>query len=108
MRTALATALLLSASQLPAAAMTVRELNALDQGMTEIFLAGLGEGIFWANAAGSTLHQAAELYCPPKNLGLTGTQYVDIFRSHVRDNPQLRSEEVGLVMMMALRATFPC
>jgi hypothetical protein len=66
------------------------------------------DGLSWANAWWANRHHDSVLYCPPKNLALTGPQVLDILRRGVTDDPKLRKSAYGLAVLIALRRTFPC
>ena len=97
----------------PSFAVTYRALSSFPQQTRDIYIAGLGEGVFWSNAAAQS-HGDPGMYCPPLKLGITGNQYVKLLDDYVADKTHYRSDfsppdsEVGLLMILALTDAFPC
>lgn len=71
----------------------------------EMYLLGLANGFGWANAA---LEDGKKLYCKPDTTGLGDRQALDLLRRHVKANARLKDEQVGMVLLAALREKFPC
>jgi len=71
------------------------------------FIAGNANGLSWAN---TELRDRGlkPLYCQPPTLSITPDQDVQIMRDHIRRYPKLADFPAGVVMMIALQATFPC
>jgi hypothetical protein len=68
-------------------------------------------GFGWANAVLSD-GGGKPLYCVPPKVVLTGEQLIDILRRYIEE-PKTRphaigSQELGLVLLQALRDAFPC
>lgn len=51
-----------------------------------------------------------KVYCPPARLGLSGRNYIEILESYVSrsSDPAVRQEEMGLLLLFALKDVFPC
>jgi hypothetical protein len=75
------------------------------------YVLGVGDGLGWGSAGSKE-----ELFCPPPKLTLTLDNYINILNSHIRDLDRLWANEtekvdrrfIGLVLLEALRETFPC
>lgn len=81
----------------------------LDRGeiASKALLVGMVNGFLWANT--ELVHRGeAPLYCQPSKLTITIDQQVQIFQSYVRNNPDTRDYPPGLIMLQAMRLTFPC
>lgn len=71
------------------------------------YLRGLKEGIEWA-VSGSRFDKEQPPFCPPPNLAITAAQYRQILNDQIRRHPEQARHFAGLVMMDALKRTFPC
>ena len=72
-----------------------------------LYVNTVGETLGWANAVLSAQSQDP-LYCQPPRLTITDEQYMQILRSHVSAWPAMGAEPAPLVVLDALRDTFPC
>ena len=72
-----------------------------------LYIAGLGQGLFWANVKLASSGRAL-LYCEPGNLVLTTDQKVSILRSYTAKNSSYGVAPAGLVLLRALKDVFPC
>jgi hypothetical protein len=94
---------------LPARAeLTARELlTQYDDRIALAIVTGMGIGFSWYNG-GASVQFGQQLYCQPDKLSITPQQFLAILRRHVRENPRDEYAPVGLAMLSALEATFPC
>jgi hypothetical protein len=74
----------------------------------DIYLASLGDGIYWANV--SARESGHPIYCPPDALAITTEQYLALLTGFASapDMPPVKNEEVGMVLVFALKDAFPC
>lgn len=70
-------------------------------------LSMLETGISWANADLASSHRQL-IYCQPSKLAITGEQALDLMRREVNENSWLANFPIGLVLVAALKKTFPC
>jgi hypothetical protein len=75
--------------------------------LVEMYIYGLGDGFFWANAAAKATNNK-DLYCPPPNLIMNGKNYMDILNQEIEKGLYTKDTEVGLVLFLGLKNTFPC
>ncbi len=91
-------------------ALTYESMMERSQETRSIYIAGLGEGFSWANSA--AVVDDFRLYCQPNKLALNGRMYVQILDDFVarkeKTEPDIKQQEVGLLMYMALLDVFPC
>ena len=73
-----------------------------------MFMRGIGDGISGYNAAMSATDEDRRVYCPPPNVGIVDAQYVAIMSTFLAKYPNTRSQPVSLVLLFALKETFPC
>ncbi|KAB7782172.1 Rap1a/Tai family immunity protein [Methylorubrum populi] len=71
------------------------------------YLRGLKDGIEWA-VAQSRFDKEPPPFCPPPNLAIAAEQYRQILSDQIRRHPEQARHFAGLVMMDALKRTFPC
>jgi hypothetical protein len=73
-----------------------------------LYVAGLGQGISWANAYLRNTQQKP-IYCVPKNLNLVVENYVTIIDTQIREEPRVKMDTpLGFVLLNGYIATFPC
>ncbi|CCE06458.1 hypothetical protein BRAS3843_1730027 [Bradyrhizobium sp. STM 3843] len=77
------------------------------QDFYEKMLGANENGMSWANAA-IEVEGGVKLYCMPDSLALAPQQNVQILRQYVTDHPEHAKRPFGLVLLSALRETFPC
>ena len=86
---------------------TANEVLSAPSRELEIYFTAMGVAFSWSNgyirANGDT-----SMYCQPEKLALSGQQYVEILRDHVRDNSRAGDLPVGFAMLQALSSIFPC
>lgn len=102
----------LLASSNALAAMTIElyesaSINKEGKQLVEMYIVGLGEGFFWANAAAGANGTPA-LYCPPQNLAMNGDNYISILKREIESGSHAKNSEVGLALLLGLQKTFPC
>jgi hypothetical protein len=76
------------------------------------YLDGVGTGFFWANTHQDT-RNLARLYCQPGKLPLYAENYVQILEDYIysmadKSNPLPDGIPVELLLLNALKETFPC
>jgi len=59
------------------------------------------------NGAFSHDHQV-QIYCVPEKLALADEQIVGILKRYVQTHLEKRGLPLGLVLLIAMRETFPC
>lgn len=76
------------------------------------YIEGVGHGFLWANAELQVNKRQTLLFCVPPSLGLTTDNYVGLIEAEIRDskaNGGINGKApVELVLMGALKKTFPC
>jgi hypothetical protein len=78
--------------------------------MSEIMIGSAGSAFGWANSR-LDFENRAQLYCEPKSLRLTNSQYFDIFRQYAEGSSGAMSEHSNMkeyFLLMGLKSTFPC
>jgi hypothetical protein len=73
-----------------------------------LFIRGIGDGISVYNAMQDETDGGRKLYCPPEKIGIVDAQYVAIMSSFLTKYPKTRSQPVEVVLLFALKDTFPC
>jgi hypothetical protein len=73
-----------------------------------LYIRGIGDGISVYNAMQDESDGGRKLYCPPEKVGIVDAQYVAIMSSFLTKYPKTRSQSVEVVLLFALRDTFPC
>ena len=76
------------------------------------YIGGVGTGFFWANAH-QHIHNLPPLYCQPGKLPLYADSYLQILGDYISNRPGepnslANSVPVELLLLNALRETFPC
>lgn len=79
-----------------------------DDGISLILLSAFAHGLAVANA--DLEHDGLRpLFCAPRRLTITAEQYADILRRYVDgEGAAIKDMPAALVLLMALKATFPC
>lgn len=73
------------------------------------YLRGLTDGIEWAMSRSRFDETASPPpFCAPPNLAIATEQYRQILSEQIRLHPEQAQQWAGLVMMDALKRTFPC
>lgn len=75
--------------------------------LASIALGGYFNAYLWANAYNENV-MAPKIYCQPENLALQLDQEIDIYMRYLESNSKDMDVPVGIVVMKALVATFPC
>jgi hypothetical protein len=73
----------------------------------DAFLAG-SENAFGLTNSLLSAQGRSLLYCQPPHLGLASGQDIQIFRTFLREHPKHNDEPATAVLLLALKATFPC
>jgi hypothetical protein len=81
--------------------------NPQKSSLAEIYISGVVEGFFWANAADQAQNRPP-LYCQPGKLILTLDQQLQIFNAYVKSKTFPPDMQVGIITLLAFRDTFPC
>lgn len=77
-----------------------------DQDAARIYLKGIVTGLEWANSA---IEQRGAIFCQPRDLASTIEQSEAIIGSYmVGASEEARAYPLGMVMMQAMIARFPC
>lgn len=71
----------------------------------ERILGSAENGMSWVSAA---VVDKTDVYCPPKNLALADQQDLLIMRQYIEKHQDKRNLPYGLVLLLALKETFPC
>lgn len=64
-------------------------------------------GLFWANVQLGNDNNAL-LFCQPVKLAMSAEQSVVIFEQKMKENPKMAGYPLGMIMLIALKETFPC
>ena len=79
-----------------------------------IYVLGLGEGLFWANIGMKEKHNVS-LFCLPKNLPLAPSHYSKILNEAIDKYKETESiktaqndDVLGLLLLTGLEEHFPC
>jgi hypothetical protein len=89
----------------------MRSSNESEVAGMKIYVKGLGEGLGWAN---TELGDKNLLYCPPPKLGLGTENFLDMIDKKIESLssivPSAKLDEmwIGLLLVKALKETFPC
>jgi hypothetical protein len=78
-----------------------------DMPMVHGYVVGVGRGFEWANADLTSRKQPA-LYCAPGNLAVVGQQYIAMLEQQVSKRPDQGKLPASIVLLRALKETFPC
>ena len=74
-------------------------------------IGGIGQGIFWANISLKAIGKEP-IYCQPSKLALNRSNYVDLVNGQIAKQQKsgiLKGDEsLGMLLVFALRETFPC
>jgi hypothetical protein len=73
-----------------------------------LYIRGVGEGLSWYNSFAETEQKGKPAYCEPEHLGLVDAQYVSMMRAFITKYPNTKQMPVPLVLLYALKETFPC
>jgi hypothetical protein len=73
-----------------------------------LYIRGVGEGLSWYNSLVDTEHMGKPAYCEPEHLALVDAQYVSMMRAFLTKYPNTKTMPVPLVLLYALKDTFPC
>ena len=111
-KTLVAITLLLSTQVAHAASFTVAMFQATkEQDSTLWYVTGVGQGYLYANSQ-LTFEGKQPIYCQPINLTLVGLNYAKLIESEIKRpstaQPYRSEVSIEVVLLSALRATFPC
>ena len=77
----------------------------------EMYIAGVGQGFFWANIEAKNATKVA-LFCPPTTMTLNSQNYVALLDQQIalyKDTNRVKDTlPVELVLLRALQDNFPC
>ena len=73
-----------------------------------LYIRGVGEGLSWYNSLVDTEHMGKPAYCEPEHLAIVDAQYVSMMRAFLTKYPNTKTMPVPLVLLYALKDTFPC
>jgi hypothetical protein len=83
--------------------------------MAKLYIAGLGQGMTWANAEARI--RKMPFFCAPENLGLNSDNYKAIIEKSIElavaggaaaNKEKFDNTAIGMVLMQGLLITFPC
>jgi hypothetical protein len=78
-----------------------------DRQALEAIVGWMRDGILAANVMLRNRKQPL-IYCPPEKLTITNRQMIDMVRKEIKEKPQLDDLPVVVVVLWALKDTFPC
>jgi hypothetical protein len=78
-----------------------------NRNMTIVYIAGVGNGIFWSNILLENVGNH-KFYCQPEDLTLNGDHYVSILDNFIIDKKMKDDTPVDMVLFYALVDKFPC
>lgn len=81
--------------------------NAASKEVAEVYLAGIGQGIFAATAFQRSLNQA-EIFCPPVDLVITGQLTNKIFNDALAKRKNIDLLPANLFLINELVSLYPC
>jgi hypothetical protein len=91
-----------------ASAITYAEWAMLSENTRNAFIAGMSDGMGWVNVSVRQDHNVAA-YCPPQAIGFSPAQHIDLLNDYVARFPDTPDDqEVGALMLLALKEAFPC
>ena len=73
-----------------------------------LYIRGVGEGLSWYNSFVATAGGGKPAFCEPEKLGLVDGQYVAMMRQFLIKYPTTKTMPPPLVLLYALKDTFPC
>jgi hypothetical protein len=74
----------------------------------KLYIRGVAEGLEWYNSLVDTRQIGKPAYCEPEKLGLVDGQYVSMMKTFLAKHPNTKTMPVPLVLLYALKDTFPC
>ena len=105
---------LMFAPQLASAQITIEQYRqarlAKDQSSLQIYIAGVVDGIYWANIALKS-ERARPLYCMPDGLAFNSDNAIYLIDSTLKkpNNKFVSSDTpIGIVLLQAIKDEFPC
>jgi hypothetical protein len=84
-----------------------KSLKPQDKYMESLYIAGMVEGLTWANGELAARH-SEPLFCQPANLDLTLDQDLSIVDGYIERHPETPEQRLGILVVLALEETFPC
>lgn len=92
--------------------------NELEKLVIVNYIAGIGEGLVWANTELES-RKDKPLFCQPKKLALTDENYIQILNDEIKRFEEAKTDEserkkvfdsmpIGLFLLKGLIRTFPC
>jgi hypothetical protein len=73
----------------------------------KIYISGLGAGILTANEMLTVDHRAL-IYCEPRKLKLGTDNYIVMIDKELAETKPPDNTEINIVLLYALKSTFPC
>ncbi|MFA5040076.1 MAG: hypothetical protein WC464_00380 [Bdellovibrionales bacterium] len=102
----------------PAAAKAEATANALlqrydsstpdEKQLTEFAVEQTENGIGWANSYLFMVRKEPPIFCPPSNVGVSGSQILEMLRRGIREEPTLGQYPFGMAVVLALQKYLPC
>ena len=81
--------------------------HAKEPKIVEVLVQHTYDGILWSEVYHKDLG-GRKLFCPPTKLALNGNQLLDIMRQFLEAHKSSAELPMGLVLVMAVKDTFPC
>jgi hypothetical protein len=76
--------------------------------LTELYLKGIGEGLQLANSELEAVRRQQPLFCPPPQLSLRSSNFVDILEQEIKRQAWRDDTPLALILLRGLQNTFPC
>jgi len=78
----------------------------------KLYISGVGAGYYWANIHLAIDRKLSPIYCQPGKVGLNANNYLQILDNYL-SQPETKASTsptspLGLILLFALRDTFPC
>jgi Rap1a immunity proteins len=86
----------------------------IEKSQLELFVNGIYNGLSWTNAFLISMQKRVPtdypqpVYCPPTSTAPTTSEIIDALRDFAKTNPELRQFPLGLGIVEAMRAKYPC
>jgi hypothetical protein len=71
-------------------------------------LAGIEQGLGWANTAVGAQRVQTRFYCPPDSREIAPPELVEILRGALEAEPRLGNQPIGFALLAALQRALPC
>ncbi len=75
--------------------------------LIEVYVSGIGQGIFWSSIY-NKVNGGSELLCPPKKMAFTGKIVLSVWNNAISENRFKDDDIVSLSMINEYQRVFPC